>query len=35
MGSMKGEYQMMRLMDNTLFDVQIPEFYLVASYKLN
>jgi ApaG protein len=35
MGSMKGEYQMMRLLDNTLFDVQIPEFYLIASYRLN
>jgi ApaG protein len=35
MGSMKGEYQMERHIDNSLFDVQIPEFYLVAPYKLN
>jgi ApaG protein len=35
MGSMKGEYQMLRLMDNALFNVTIPEFYLLASYKLN
>ncbi len=35
MGSMKGEYQMMRLLDNREFDVKIPEFQLVAPYKLN
>lgn len=35
MGSMKGEYQMLRLLDNHNFDVQIPEFQLVAPYKLN
>jgi ApaG protein len=35
MGSMKGEYQMLRLMDDVLFDVKIPEFYLIAPYKLN
>lgn len=35
MGSMKGEYQMMRLLDNHNFDVKIPEFQLVAPYKLN
>ena len=35
MGSMKGEYQMTRLMDNALFDVQIPEFYLIAPYRMN
>lgn len=35
MGSMKGEYQMLRLYDETLFDVTIPEFYLIAPYKLN
>ena len=35
MGSMKGEYQMMRLVDEALFDVAIPEFYLIAPYKLN
>ena len=35
MGSMKGEYQMLRLADDVLFDVAIPEFYLIAPYKLN
>lgn len=35
MGSMKGEYQMLRLADEILFDVTIPEFYLIAPYKLN
>jgi len=34
-GSMKGTYQMLRLLDNQLFDVTIPEFYLIAPYKLN
>jgi ApaG protein len=34
-GSMRGEYQMIRLIDNAVFDVQIPEFYLIASYRLN
>ena len=34
-GSMKGEYQMLRLLDNTYFDAQIPEFYLIAPFKLN
>ena len=32
---MKGEYQMLRLADDVLFDVAIPEFYLIAPYKLN
>ncbi len=35
MGSMKGEYQMLRLVDEVLFDVKIPQFYLIAPYKLN
>jgi ApaG protein len=35
MGSMKGEYQMIRLMDNMTFNVQIPEFYLVAPHRMN
>ena len=35
MGSMKGGYQMLRLLDNREFDVKIPEFYLIAPYKLN
>ena len=34
-GSMKGEYQMLRLFDDHVFEVQIPEFYLIAPYKLN
>jgi len=35
MGSMKGEYQMSRLIDNSIFNVQIPEFYLIAPYRMN
>lgn len=35
MGSMKGEYQMIRMVDNTMFDVMIPKFYMVAPYRLN
>lgn len=35
MGSMKGEYQMLRLIDDVTFDVAIPEFTLIAPYKLN
>ena len=35
MGGMKGTYQMVRLIDNSLFDAQIPEFHLVAPFKLN
>ena len=35
MGSMKGEYQMLRMIDNTLFDAHIPEFYLIAPFKMN
>ncbi|MFM6975843.1 MAG: Co2+/Mg2+ efflux protein ApaG [Sphingobacteriaceae bacterium] len=35
MGSMKGTYQMRRLMDNQLLEVKIPEFHLIAPYKLN
>ncbi len=35
MGSMKGEYQMLRLLDNATFNVQIPEFYMIAPYRLN
>jgi ApaG protein len=34
-GSMKGHYQMLRLDNETLFDVDIPEFQLIAPYKLN
>lgn len=35
MGSMKGIYQMKRLVDNELFDVNIPEFTLIAPFKSN
>ncbi|MXV14676.1 Co2+/Mg2+ efflux protein ApaG [Hufsiella ginkgonis] len=34
-GTMKGSYQVKRLIDNEEFEVTIPEFYLVAPYKLN
>ena len=35
MGSMKGEYQMIRPMDNFTFNVKIPEFYLITPYRMN
>src|SRR3569833_3345820 len=35
MGSMRGQYQMTRLMDDATFDVQIPEFYLITPYRMN
>ncbi len=35
MGSMKGSYEMERIVDGTKFSVNIPEFYLIAPYKLN
>lgn len=35
MGSMKGSYEMQRVVDGARFRVNIPEFYLVAPYKLN
>jgi len=35
MGTMQGTYQMKRLVDNDVFDVKIPEFNLVAPFKLN
>jgi ApaG protein len=35
MGSMHGTYQMKRIVDEGEFSVNIPEFYLVAPYKLN
>ena len=34
-GSMKGSYQMRRIVDNTEIEVNIPEFYLIAPYKMN
>ncbi|MCJ8211766.1 Co2+/Mg2+ efflux protein ApaG [Mucilaginibacter sp. RS28] len=35
MGIMKGAYQMVRTMDNSVFNVEIPEFYMIAPYRLN
>lgn len=35
MGNMGGTYQMKRLVDNELFDVKIPQFALIAPFKLN
>lgn len=35
MGSMKGFYEMKRVVDGEVFLVSIPEFYLLTSYKLN
>ena len=35
MGSMKGFYEMKRAVDEERFLVNIPEFYLITSYKLN
>ncbi|MES3017344.1 MAG: Co2+/Mg2+ efflux protein ApaG [Bacteroidota bacterium] len=35
MGSMKGSYEMERIVDGAKFSVNIPEFYLIAPYKLN
>lgn len=34
-GSMKGHYTMIRLVDETTFKVDIPEFQLIVPYKLN
>ena len=34
-GSMKGHYEMLRLNDETIFNVDIPEFQLIVPYKLN
>ena len=34
-GTMKGSYQMRRTVDNEEFDVTIPEFYLIAPYRMN
>ncbi|WP_316735626.1 Co2+/Mg2+ efflux protein ApaG [Pedobacter aquatilis] len=34
-GSMQGTYLMNRLVDNAEFEVEIPEFQLVAPYRLN
>ena len=34
-GSMKGHYQMLKLHDETVFNVDIPEFQLIVPYRLN
>ncbi len=35
MGTMRGAYLMKRLTDESEFEVDIPEFQLIAPYKLN
>ncbi|MDQ7947254.1 MAG: Co2+/Mg2+ efflux protein ApaG [Pedobacter sp.] len=35
MGSMKGHYSIVRLVDETSFRVAIPEFQLIVPYRLN
>ena len=35
MGTMGGSFQVRRLVDEEIFDVKIPGFSLIASYKLN
>ncbi|MFA5244528.1 MAG: Co2+/Mg2+ efflux protein ApaG [Pedobacter sp.] len=35
MGSMKGFYEMIRIVDGQKFNVNIPEFQLITPYKLN
>jgi ApaG protein len=34
-GSMKGNFSMVRLVDDTRFSVDIPEFQLIVPYRLN
>jgi ApaG protein len=34
-GTMKGSYEMVRVVDGQRFQVKIPEFQLIALYKLN
>ncbi|MBD3748373.1 MAG: Co2+/Mg2+ efflux protein ApaG [Sphingobacteriales bacterium] len=34
-GNMQGTYQMKRLVDNELIEVKIPQFALIAPFKLN
>ncbi|WP_374166135.1 Co2+/Mg2+ efflux protein ApaG [Arcticibacter sp. MXS-1] len=34
-GSMKGSYEMRRLVDSEEFEVRIPEFLMIAPYKMN
>ena len=35
MGSMKGFYEMIRIVDGQRFNINIPEFQLITPYKLN
>jgi ApaG protein len=35
MGKMRGVYLMMRLVDKEKFYVEIPEFKMIAPYRLN
>lgn len=35
MGSMQGTYLMQRLIDDQLFEVDIPAFQLIAPYRMN
>jgi ApaG protein len=35
MGCMKGSYEMKRMVDDEEFKVKIPEFIMIAPYKLN
>ncbi len=35
MGTMGGSFQVKRLVDEEVFDVKIPQFSLIAPYKLN
>lgn len=34
-GTMKGSYEMVRVVDGQKFQVKIPEFQLITAYKLN
>lgn len=34
-GYMEGYYEMVRQLDNSVFDVDIPRFNLIAGYRLN
>lgn len=35
MGKMHGTYEMKRVVDDTIFEVNIPEFYLICPFKMN
>lgn len=34
-GKMSGSYMMIRTVDNSVFEVEIPEFKLIANFKMN